>query len=155
MSHVQHCLDEIVAEISAKLDTDATAKALAAIEERAAVGNPVGLELAKERNALEAALLRHPYVQALDKIGELRALIAAAEAGETTVPERVIDLEARRKAAAVAPAAAATSRRSVRLVGGTVAAAAMIAATLALIPAMATGPVTGLMSAAGMCIAQF
>ncbi len=155
MSHVQHCLDEIVAEISARVDLDATAKALAAIEERAAQGRPVGLELAKERDALEAALLRHPYVLALDKIGELRALLAAAEAGETTVTARVIDIGARREANAV-PGTASTGRKSFRIVGGAVAAAAAVATVLALIPAMATGSqVTGIINAAGFCLAQF
>jgi hypothetical protein len=153
MSHVQRCLDEVVAEISSRLESDVAASALEAIEERLAGGEKIGLELETQRKRLEGELLCNPYVKALETIGEVRRLLAAAEAGVTTIHIGVTDLAERRVAAATSAPAA---RKSWRTIGGTAVAASLVVAALAFIPALATGaPGLADKSAIVSCAAQF
>ena len=141
MSHTQYCLDEIVAEVAAKLDRNAKVKALAQLEEREASGEDVvEVDAQRLRRSLEADVVQHPYVIALDRIAELRALIAAGDALEAGETDNVIDLaSARTKLDRSSRIRSLPARRIGRALGGVAIAAACLFALMSWMPVRLSG----------------
>lgn len=87
MRHIDHCLDELEAELDAKLADDECVRALAQLDAREARGEALdAVQPWLLRRHLEQGITRNPYAKAKAGLATLRRALEGVPARQTSAP---------------------------------------------------------------------